>query len=1135
MDISERRDLYKTSNKFSFIKYVVAVKASKLISFLLNLINFLLSLVCIVFYILMTYDPHIFIKYDFFFNFHFSCRIIFIVDFILDLIYMIVEKKFNYLGMAVNIVSIFPFLIMRFICGMKLDLTNNADMICLSFVIFRILNIKEFFKLFKSEDKRELFDKVATISSLSIIFTVELNVIENTQIIGKYWLFLERDCQDTYYCDGQNEHLHNTFFFIMTLLTTIGYSSNIRSVLGKIIVSIVIIFQYGLLIFFISTIISIFYLKSPYSRMSYKLIDNVEFILVTGNISIGSITILLQEYFHPDHGENEKHLLILLPHPPDADMKQLLKLYKNRLFYFEGNCFNLNDLERVMFRKTKMIILLANKQTDNDTEEDDKTIIRAMTIKKHFMALEQKENMERIKLAKFHIHLKEKGPENKENKLIMQLIKPESEHHFESNIFTNNKDQIVCINELKLGLLSKSCPCPGIITLLTNLITTNNLVEDNDKAKEIVEENGWMKDYIEGKDYEIYKISLNSKRGYYFGDIVNMVYNSNNGIILFGLHIESNVTQDSIVYLSPLTFKLPKDDQTISIFGYLLAKDQNEATIVMNNLKADKIDPKSLKFNNMNRASSGDPFKQFNIYNKMNDFGDYQEEDEKQDNIFIDANIQGKYLTDKILLSNSYHVSSEQILKENAIYNNLQNKLVLKRGHIIICGISQNLIDFIKPIRAKYIPKEDCPSIVILNPKLPDDKIWNSISYFDEIFLVQGNPMKRKDLLRAGILAASKVVILSPSLNEITAFKNHKKEEKKDDEDEEEDNNSNVRSLTREEENLLDSKTILNYNLITEMKSDIFCLIELINPNNISLIKNKSRKNVDEYVFIKAGLDITLTASFATGEVYYSNVMDNLMSQIYYNPNLLGVIKKLIMGENQKKIINNSLRKYYNIKSGNLYLIDMPPLEDIKDISINKDKNDDKDEAQLEISFKEVFKYLLIHKKMITIGLYKRYSHKKESVNIGSSKKRKTLMKNNINTLYNSEENFYYVVTSPSPDFKVGNKDKLFVISTIYPGKNFDNKMNDNSIQNNDQFNLDKNEMDRQSNKMRNLESKQNLDREGEKKLEKINDTIEDMKSVLNSTKESLFELGNRSKAMIPESIKSTITNIYNTNSLPKL
>jgi len=491
----------------------------------------------------------------------------------------------------------------------------------------------------------------------------------------------------------------------------------------------------------------------------------------------------------------------------------------------------------------------------------------------------------------------------------------------------------------------------------------------------------------------------------------------------------------------------------------------------MNNLKADKIDPKSLKFNNMNRASSGDPFKQFNIYNKMNDFGDYQEEDEKQDNIFIDANIQGKYLTDKILLSNSYHVSSEQILKENAIYNNLQNKLVLKRGHIIICGISQNLIDFIKPIRAKYIPKEDCPSIVILNPKLPDDKIWNSISYFDEIFLVQGNPMKRKDLLRAGILSASKVVILSPGLNEIMGFKVPKKEEKKDS-----DSSANVRSLTREEENLLDSKTVFKYNLITEMKSDIFCLIELINPNNISLIKNKSRKNVDEYVFIKAGLDITLTTSFATGEVYYSNVMDNLMSQIYYNPNLLGVIKKITMGEGQKKIINNSLRQYYSVKSGNLYLIDMPPLEDFKEISVEKES--EKSNNKSEINFKVVFQYLLMNKKMITIGVYKENIKKKSILPLNESKKRKTLIKGGINIFSNSEENFYYVVTSPSPDFKVTNRDKLFVMSTIYPGKNFGAKVNlNNQIQKDDnQFNMEKNEIEKHSNKIKSFEAKQNLD-----------------------------------------------------------
>jgi hypothetical protein len=255
------------------------------------------------------------------------------------------------------------------------------------------------------------------------------------------------------------------------------------------------------------------------------------------------------------------------------------------------------------------------------------------------------------------------------NRLIIQLIKPESEHHFELSISTNySRDQIVCINELKLGLLSKSCLCRGIITLLTNLISTNNVVEDNDKAKKILEENEWMSDYTEGKDYEIYKISLNSKRGYYFGDLVNIVYNTNNGAILFGLHIESKDTQDSIVYLSPLGFKLPKKDQSIAIYGYLLAKDQNEANIVMNNLKAENIGSSGFKFKKSNRNIGGDPYDSFNPYSKINEYGDFQEEEEKHDNNYIlESDRQGKYLTDKIILSDSYHVCSDQIQKENRI------------------------------------------------------------------------------------------------------------------------------------------------------------------------------------------------------------------------------------------------------------------------------------------------------------------------------------------------------------------------------------------------------------------------------------------------------------------------------------
>jgi len=1139
-EIVEKKDLYEsTSNKFSLTKFVFTLKTSKWYFWTINLLNLLLSLACIVIYIYMTYSPHIFLINNFFFYFNFLCRIIFLIDFIFDLILMTIEKKFNYLDILVEVISIFPFFVMRFICGMKFDLINNADMIISSFITFRLIKIKEYSVLFKSDTNRQLFLLATAIISLLTISSAELNVWENTQTIGKYWLFLERDCTDSFNCEGTNDYFHTTFFFLMTLFATIGYYSSVTSILGRILIIILIVIQVAVLPQLISGLMSFVYSKSSYSRMSYHHLENVDFIIISGNISLGSITILLQEYFHPDHGEYEKHALILLPHAPDSNMKRLIKLYKNKLFYFEGDCLKLNDLERVMFRRAKMIMLLANKQTDNDTEEDAKTIMQAMAIKKHFMLLEQKDKKNKKRIGYNNLNKKKYTKDNdeneKNNRLIIQLIKPESEHHFELSISTNySRDQIVCINELKLGLLSKSCLCQGIITLLTNLISTNNVVENNDNAKKIFDENDWMADYTEGKDYEIYKISLNSKRGYYFGDLVNIVYNTNNGAILFGLHIESKDTQDSIVYLSPLGFKLPKKDQSISIYGYLLAKDQNEANIVMNNLKAENMNSTKFRYKKSGPIISGDPYESFNPYSKINGYGDFEEEEEKQDNnLLIENDRQGRYLTDKIILSDSYHVCSDQIQKENAIYNTLQNKLVLKRGHIIICGICQNLIDFIKPLRAKYIPKEDCPSIVILNNELPDDKIWNSISYFDEIFLVQGNPLERKDLLRAGILSASKVVILSPSISEISIFKNSSTHEK------EEDNNSSskTKGLSREEENLLDAKTIFKYNLVTEMNNDVFCLIELINPNNISFLNNKKRNN-DEYVIIRAGFDITLTTSFASGEVYYSNVMDNLMSQIYYNPNLLGVIKKIIMGESQKKIINNSLKHYYNVKSGNLYLIDMPPLEDFKELSVDKDSkdSDDKDNKKAEINFKVVFQYLLMTKKMITIGVYKENIIKKGNNTLNETKKRKTLIKGRINIFSSSEENFYYVVTSPSPDFKVTNKDKLFVMSTIYPGKNLGAKINlNNQIQKDDQFDIEKNEIEKLSNKIKSFEAKQNLDEEGKKKLEHLNKTIDEMKELLASTKQTISNLGLEAKGKIEESIRTTIQGIYETNNLPEI
>jgi hypothetical protein len=122
--------------------------------------------------------------------------------------------------------------------------------------------------------------------------------------------------------------------------------------------------------------------------------------------------------------------------------------------------------------------------------------------------------------------------------------------------------------------------------------------------------------------------------------------------------------------------------------------------------------------------------------------------------------------SDVISISYICHITTEAIDKASIICDSIENKLVALE-HIIICGICQNFIDFVKPLRAKYLPKSKCPTIVILCKEIPDDKLWSTISFFEQIYIVQGDAMKKQDLQRAGIRNAKKVVILSPSLTDV--------------------------------------------------------------------------------------------------------------------------------------------------------------------------------------------------------------------------------------------------------------------------------------------------------------------------------------------------------------------------------
>jgi hypothetical protein len=489
--------------------------------------------------------------------------------------------------------------------------------------------------------------------------------------------------------------------------------------------------------------------------------------------------------------------------------------------------------------------------------------------------------------------------------------------------------------------------------------------------------------------------------------------------------------------------------------------------------------------------------------------------DDEDDNS-IDDKDNELYSTDAITFSRICHITTEPIDKASVTLDTIDNMLIA-RGHIIICGVSHNFIDLVKPLRAKHLPKSECPAIVILCKEIPDEKLWSTIAFFDQIYIIQGDPMNKSDLKRAGIRFAKKVVILAPSINEITQFSLNKRK-KNSNVIEDYQKTTTARKLTREEEDLLDSKTIFKYNMISKLKKDIFIIVELISPKNVVFLYNKGRIQNDEYKFIKCNMNIDGTAAFAAGEVYYSSIMDNLIIQAYYNPSLLSVLKKLILGEDQSVYKRTPLSKYKDIISSNLYLIEIPNIK--KNSSLSNSDLFNENNTGIKLTFGEVFLFLL-KKRIIVIGVYRAHI-----TNLPASKLRIPFIgqerKDNEKTNSNI---YYYVVTSPDSNYVLNPKDKLFVLSQVFPSEEIFLGETLEKLNKSDDDILKQYENNRFKANKKNEEKKDNLksDHVGETKIKEVNVGLKETLDSLKDLKNNIIKVRSKLDKTICDSITKKI------------
>ena len=137
------------------------------------------------------------------------------------------------------------------------------------------------------------------------------------------------------------------------------------------------------------------------------------------------------------------------------------------LTYLQGNPLLEKDLKRAEAIKSNACVVLTNKYIKDAFSADHKNILTGLSIKKYIHNVTGGDSL----------------------RLCMQLIKPESKKHFYSSLNIKSEDQLIVVEEIKMNLLAKSCFCPGIISLLGNLIQSAGEFDLDKVAEE------WKKEY----------------------------------------------------------------------------------------------------------------------------------------------------------------------------------------------------------------------------------------------------------------------------------------------------------------------------------------------------------------------------------------------------------------------------------------------------------------------------------------------------------------------------------------------------------------------------------------------------------------------------------------------------------------
>jgi len=537
------------------------------------------------------------------------------------------------------------------------------------------------FKIGDTDVNRQIMTIVLTLLSIIYISAGLFQIVENE-----------------YRSQEMQLQFHLTIYFVVVTIATVGYGDIVPTTeLGKILVITLIVITFILVPKQTNDLYNLMNAQSVYVRNAFKPHEEVSHILVTGSIEVQPFRYICQELFHPEHGTQDKHIVLLQNKAPDLATEMFLRHsdYELYMTYIQGNPFDTKALIRSSVSTAAGCIILSEKHPTDPLACDQRNILTALAVKTHVYHSETKRNIP----------------------LLIQLLQPENRVHYLSTLSLHrSSDQLIVIEELKMQMMAQGCINSGFMCLISNLISSSH------DAKSI--KNRWRREYIKGMDYEIYRAALSPKfENQTFKDVARAIYMKFNALA-FALEME--VEGKTIIRLAPMKYLL-RDIRKNKIHVSVICEEKKiaEQIAVMNMSNEDIAADLAL------RKAEEEQNKQI----------EWEEDDYWNE---FDIN-----------------TASRPPLTKEIRYitrNSLEDHPKI-RNHIIVCGINRNLHHFILPLRAKYL-KEMQPIVILSTADIPSQYL-KKIGMFQKVYRIVGSPLNPEDLKRANLNSASKVVIVS--------------------------------------------------------------------------------------------------------------------------------------------------------------------------------------------------------------------------------------------------------------------------------------------------------------------------------------------------------------------------------------